>query len=66
MFSREQLWNKLNTHLANRCSDGEITEEQMESVLDKAEPLDVGDLEVICWEQGIEICDDCDGDVAQW
>lgn len=49
------LWNKLNTQLANQCCDEEITEEEMESILDEAGLEDLDGLIKICDRYGISL-----------
>ncbi len=55
--STEFYWNWLNKTLANMCGDGEIEEEEMESILDEAQLSDQYELMGTCEEYGMRIDD---------
>ena len=38
--SWDELWNALNDYLSSQCCDGEVTEEEMEDILDEAQLCD--------------------------
>ena len=56
MDLRSIYWYQLNDKLANKCSDGDITEEEMESVLDEAQLIaDSDQMGVFCEQHDIEL-----------
>ena len=49
MDAYQEVWDKLNRKLSNLCDEGEITEEEMESILDECQLMEPHELEAY-WE----------------
>lgn len=53
MIDGDYWWSKLEVALSTRFANGEITEEEMDNILDQAVILEARHLKAFCLKQGV-------------